>query len=711
MAASKYFTHALPRFREIQSWLWLGSTEAEIAKALGVSVTSLNRYKAQFPEFRELLLRSKSVADSDAMHAAHDMSNGFVREVQKPFRVRKVIYDDKGRKREEFEEVVTVTVNEFFPPQHAANKFWLMNRMRKYWSKDSETEERTDESYENLLERARLGEPGPLGIDVLNPDEYIPAFLRIRTKEGGYAKLLPNPPQTRLRAAIRAAEASGAPVRIVILKARQMGFSTYTEAEIFHRAVTGRLVRASIIAHSAEATANLYEMTRRFYDGLPDELRPSVRASNAREIVFDAPLTRGKGEKPGPGLGSRIRCLTAGNATAGRSDTLTCLHVSEYAFWEGKGTTTKAMILQGVLQSVPAIPRSMIVIESTANGYDEFKDLWDDASEGISGYVPLFFPWHEMPEYTMAYTGFELTAEERELKAKHGLSNDRLEWRRQCIKTNCNNDSNVFRQEYPSTPEEAFIITGSPVFDAEKITARLDELRHAAPLASGRFAYRKKNGAVDPATVKWTDDERGEIRLFERPEERTPYVVGGDTAGEGSDFFTGVCLNAVTMRQAATLKHQYDEDLYAEQMFCLGMFYNRALLAPEINFSVYPVKVLQRMGYPRLFVRMAVGGMSEKAESKFGFRTDAVTRPMIIAELTEYVREHAELISDRAVLREMLDFVRNDKGRPEAREGRHDDLVIAYAIAVHVRQYQSQKLFEDAPEETDGLRAIAEYGL
>jgi hypothetical protein len=385
--------------------------------------------------------------------------------------------------------------------------------------------------------------------------------------------------------------------------------------------------------------------------------------------------------------------------------------VSEYAFWEGKGTTSKAMILQGVLQSVPALPNTMVVIESTANGYDEFKELWDDAVEGISGYTPLFFPWFEMPEYTMPYTGFELTAEEREIRAKHGLTNDRLEWRRWCIKTNCNNDVNVFKQEYPSSPEEAFIITGSPVFDAGKIVARLDALRHTEPLAVGRFVYRKKGDVIDPDSIKWTDNALGEIRIFECPKERTPYVIGGDTAGEGSDFFTGICLDAITMKQAATLRHQYDEDLYAEQMFCLGIHYNGALLSPEINFSIYPVKVLQRMSYPHIYVRMALGDMSEAAESRFGFRTDMVSRPLIIAELTEYVREHTALIGDRVVLREMLDFVRNDKGRPEAREGRHDDLVMAYAIAVHVRQYQRQTLFENEPEDTSGISEIANYGM
>jgi phage terminase large subunit len=117
------------------------------------------------------------------------------------------------------------------------------------------------------------------------------------------------------------------------------------------------------------------------------------------------------------------------------------------------------------------------------------------------------------------------------------------------------------------------------------------------------------------------------------------------------------------------------------------------------------------MRYPSIFIRQTLDGMSETAESKLGFRTDMVSRPLIIAELTEYVREHTELIQDRIVLREMLDFVRNDKGRPEAREGRHDDLVIAYAIAVHVRRYARQTRFEDEPEGPNGITEIAEYGL
>ena len=137
------------------------------------------------------------------------------------------------------------------------------------------------------------------------------------------------------------------------------------------------------------------------------------------------------------------------------------------------------------------------------------------------------------------------------------------------------------------------------------------------------------------------------------------------------------------------LRHQMDEDLFAKQMYCLGIYYNTALISIEANFSSYPVRELQRLRYPKQYVRTAEDTYTRKPKQSFGFKTTSTTRPVIIAGLVEVVRESVELLNDTDTLGEMLTFVRNEKGRAEAEEGAHDDCVMALAIAYYSREQQS----------------------
>ena len=178
------------------------------------------------------------------------------------------------------------------------------------------------------------------------------------------------------------------PIRIIILKARQMGFSTPTEALIFHRTVTRRNVNSLIVAHKDESSNNLFNMSKLFYENLPPELQPMRKASNARELVFENPTKNQLEKRHNPGLRSKIKIATAGGQGVGRSDTLQNVHISELAFWPGDKKET----LNGILQSVPNSPPTMVIIESTANGFDHFKELWDQAVAGESDFEPLFFP-------------------------------------------------------------------------------------------------------------------------------------------------------------------------------------------------------------------------------------------------------------------------------------------------------------------------------
>ena len=506
----------------------------------------------------------------------------------------------------------------------------------------------------------------------INTKKYIENYVKIRDKAGNIIDFKLNEPQQRLYDIIKKQKQEHKPVRIIILKARQLGFSTLVESILFKVTATGFNINTGIVAHKEDATTNLFNMSKRIYDNLPDNMKPCKKASNAKELIFD--------NQTGTGLKSKIKCMTAGADGIGRSDTFNNLHISEYAFWPGNKKET----LLGLMQSVPNLENTIVIMESTANGYEDFKEIWDRAVRGESDFIPLFVGWNELKEYQMTYTGFKLTDDEERLKEAFNLTLEQLAWRRWCIANNCGGDIELFKQEYPLTPEEAFIVSGSSVFDKAAINARLQTI--PKPLKTGYFTYDYDGLTI--SSIKWVNDSSGYIDIYEVPNSptMTKYCIGGDTAGEGSDYFVAQVLDAKTGKQVARLRQQMDEDLYTKQIYCLGIYYKYALIGIESNFSTYPIMELQRLGYKNQYVREHMDTYTHKMTKSFGFRTTKIARPTIISALVEIIRESVDLIQDKITLEELLAIIRNEQGRIEAPEGGHDDLMMALAIAYHIRE-------------------------
>lgn len=520
--------------------------------------------------------------------------------------------------------------------------------------------------------------------------DYIENCLKIKTKSGTVVPFRLNDAQRKLYAVAKRQQDAGKPVRLIILKARQLGFSTLTEGLIFHACATRKNVNALIVAHREDATANLFRMSKLFYDELPAPVKPMLRASNAQELVFENPSKLRSEREARPGLRSRIRCATAGGRGIGRSDTLQCVHLSEYAFWPD-GADGKASTLAGILQAVPSLPGTMVVIESTANGFEDFKERWDAAVAGENDFEPVFFAWFENPDYSMPVVpGTEWAPEERDLKAAYQLTDEQLQWRRWCIANNCGGSLDMFRQEYPASPGEAFLHSGTGVFDNEQIMLRLERLPE--PAGRGEFT-----------DGEWTESETGAITLYELPEEGVPYVLGGDTAGEGSDYFTAFVIDNVSGRIVAKLRQKYSEPEYVRQIYALGRFYNDALVAIETNFSTYPVMKLQEMEYPNQYSREREDTYTRQMRKSYGFRTDRQSRPRAIANLVEVFSSHPEWFTDQELLEEMLTFCYNEDHRPEALAGKHDDLVMGAAITYAVRHQQRMTVLTEPEKPREKL--------
>ena len=226
-------------------------------------------------------------------------------------------------------------------------------------------------------------------------------------------------------------------------------------------------------------------------------------------------------------------------------------------------------------------------------------------------------------------------------------------------------------------------ILGKTVFDARAIQKRLDNIPD--PVKTGYFEYDYDGLRI--TNIRWVSDKSGYIKLYTLPNQLndTAFVISGDTAGEGSDYFVSDVLDAKTGIQVAKMRHQFDADQFTRQVYCLGKYYRDALVGIEANFDSFPIKELQRLGYPRQYVREAQDTYTSKTEKRYGFKTTALTRPTIISKLIEIVREHCDTINDKETLEELLTIIRNEKGRVEAPAGGHDDQMMSLAIAHEIK--------------------------
>ena len=458
-----------------------------------------------------------------------------------------------------------------------------------------------------------------------------------------------------------------------ILKGRQQGFTTLITAIQLAYAIVRKNFSGFTVADRDDNVKTIFlDKAKMMYSRLPKRLKPTERFNSANELYFDK-------------LNSSIRVACA-SENVGRSRTLSFVHYSEASFFK----CSLAALQRSIQESL--VPDAICVYETTAKGFGEVKELWDS---GIC--INLFYGWWLSDEYESS-TPPDKTGDgwlrERLLHLRSmGLKEEKLNW--YAKKYFGYIDKSSIRQEYPCSPEEAFISGGESIFSTDDISEYLKE--DEIPYTCGYFSYDKEafpvldgDGRVlyysmRITNVRFTKDEGGFIKIVYPPYkkevngivEEKPYVIGADTAGTGSDYFSAKVIDNTNGICVATLhKQKMDEDLFSEQLYCLGVTYNNALIAVETNYSRHPMRVLRNLGYVNLY--------SAGEDALCGFVTSSITRPLIIANLVSVMRENIRLETDRATLYEMLDFIKHPSGRAEAASGKHDDLVMASAIARYV---------------------------
>lgn len=293
-------------------------------------------------------------------------------------------------------------------------------------------------------------------------------------------------------------------VRAIILKGRQQGVSTYVEARFMWKVTHSKGARAFILTHEETASQNLFEMAKRYYDNLPPQIKPSLSASNAKDLHFDL-------------LDSGYKIGTAGNKSVGRSQTNQFFHGSEVAFWPNAAEHAK-----GILQTVPNSKGTEVIYESTANGVGNFfHEQWKLAESGESDFIAIFVPWHWQDEYKeKAPDNFARTEEEDQLIEVYGLDNDQLQWRRKKIielSAGGIDGERSFKQEYPLNAVEAFQVSGSDGLIRPQyiLKARNSDVNGNGSLVVGvdpsrggdRFTIVKRQGRKAYDLKKWKDEE------------------------------------------------------------------------------------------------------------------------------------------------------------------------------------------------------------
>lgn len=300
--------------------------------------------------------------------------------------------------------------------------------------------------------------------------------MRIRAKDGQIVPFVLNTAQQYVHERLERQLRETGKVRALILKARQQGFSTYIGARFYHKVTHRTGYQCFILTHEQPATDNLFAMVDRYHKHNNPLVKPSTGASNAKELYFDL-------------LDSGYAVGTAGSKAVGRSKTIQVFHGSEAAFWPNA-----PLHFAGVVQTIPDLPDTESILESTANGVGgEFHERWQQAEAGIGDYIAIFVPWFWSDEYRRPVPpGFELTRDEEEHAELHGLDMEQMVWRRAKIAEL--KDPLLFKQEYPATAVEAFQTTGHNAF----ITANDAEVVMRARKRE-REAYGSLVIGMDPA--------------------------------------------------------------------------------------------------------------------------------------------------------------------------------------------------------------------
>lgn len=457
---------------------------------------------------------------------------------------------------------------------------------------------------------------------IQDPKFYLENFCKVKTKAGGLDPFILKEAQKDIFNTMRHEN------RIMILKARQIGFSTAVTGFLYHYAITHPGSTVAIVGYNSTMTSELLDKVKTFWRTTPEILRPTIAYNSKFEISF-------------PTIESKILVLPS-TENVGRGYTISACLLTELAFWEK--TEEKMAAIEN---SVPIDGK--IIIESTPNGVGNlYHKMWM-AEE--NGYVKKEYGWW-----------WEYTREQIE-----------------AIRRRMNNPMK-FAQEY----ELEFLTSGRSVFDQKIIKAQ------------------RKNILKEGDEIKLEDNKKYIVKkedgwIFYKPEKKDGLYVCGVDVSEGvagGDYSVATIFDRMNGEEVAMFRGLVAPDRLAEQVNKIGRRYNNALMVVEINnHGLTTVTVLKQLLYPSLYLRPAkFEHMGSTITDKIGWQTNKRTKPMLIDEFAQVIRDNELMIHSKEILDEMLVYIYDRNNNMTAQEGFHDDCVMATAIA-----YQGFKILSNKP--------------
>ena len=535
-------------------------------------------------------------------------------------------------------------------------------------------------------------------IDKFKDDFALWAVTCVKVRHKLTGQLVPfalNRPQLKVLEVMERQRRAGLPIRVILLKARQWGGSTLVTLYMaWIQMIHCRNWHSLVCAHFKDAGTVIRNLYQQMVDSYPPHLLPEgceLRAFDGSRSV------RELRER-----GCRITVCSAENVDAARGADYAMAHLSEVAFWADTPSKKADDLVRAICGSVPRVPNSLIVMESTANGRGQnfFYREWQRAIEGKSDKEAVFVAWFEIefyreplrfaPEKLLAM----LTPYERDLLETHHLDLEQIQWYH--FKALEYSSQEQMSAEFPSTAAEAFASNQHAVFDARQVEA----MRSGVCKAPIRMLYNLERGTL-------TESSQGTVEVWHRPcagnqlQGPHSYITTVDVGGhwEGADWSVVAVFDARDRHRlelVAQWRGHVEDDTLCRIAVGISSYYHNALLVVESNsLESRSLGVLERVandGYTNFYRRRSLDRVSGREEERYGFHTNVSTKSAAIVDLQILLRDGLLIEHSLSALEEIAAYQHHPDGTCGAPIGSHDDLVMTRAIAAYVhRQLPPQK--------------------
>ena len=495
--------------------------------------------------------------------------------------------------------------------------------------------------------------------------EWIETFLKIADKSGKIVPFILTPEQKTL--------VGGLEHKNIISKSRQLGCSVVCCALSIRKCVCHSNTTCVLISHSQESTNKVFAKLKQMFYSLPDCIRPDLLTNNRQELSFVN--------------GSRISCQTAGNKDLCRGDTINgVLHMSEFALWKNQEGQMQSL-MQAVTES------ATVIVESTTKGFNLYSQTYMQARNNENDFKSFMFNWINgrtlfIPQYKQAvkswkarHNGEMLTEDEYDDEEKHlatlGMTPEQAVWRRGKI---AESSLDAFHEEFPSSFEESCIVSGSSVFDNNKVI----KLQQA--LVERKIVPLKVDKIVGLPQILRTYVQNKSLDIYKVPKVGMKYYIGVDVSeglGGKHDYSTMFVMDKDGEQVAEFHNNKVQPYLYADICNAVGRFYNKALLCVEKASGGH--SVIERLRYEHKYMNMVKYKTYDeynRAVWKVGFDTTQKSKSIAVNDAREWFDKGMVRIMSNNLLEEMKTFVAEENGSFNAVVGCHDDLVSAFWLCI-----------------------------